>query len=507
MSEGLIALIYTCVVFLFLIFGVLFGLIRGFKKTLVRGLFLILTSLVIFGIAKLIVPIFGGINISGLGLEVEGVKQSTLSGFFSSQVSSWIDAGSTADIDGLTEVILSVSELIFSVFVFWILFIICKYLLLPLNLLLYNLIFKGAAEKEYARLKKMNKKMHGRVNAFVNNNDDFKITPINQGNPNQPNQGNNIYNPNQPSQANNNYNPNQSTIHLNFQQNKSSNGEYIPLDEYVPNFGVKEETIVEDLPCEKPSKRRLLGGLMGIPVGLFCGAMMLMPITGFMGVAKQINQYKAVAMESEEGYIQTITDGNFENIEEEYDSSIGNYVMTYSGANLLSNLTFDVLTTKKINGSKVKLSDDKKLGIQLKPVTDVYTPKVEEYSFIEAIPVGIKQGFETLSGYVSDFKYVFTKEGAASLGGFGTIGSIFPSVWNWEAFWNMTAFLSVILAFMNILPIPALDGGHVLFLLYEVITRRKPSLKFMEYAQTIGMLLLLLLLVYANANDVIRLFN
>lgn len=358
MSEGLIALIYTCVVFLFLIFGVLFGLIRGFKKTLVRGLFLILTSLVIFGIAKLIVPIFGGINISGLGLEVEGVKQSTLSGFFSSQVSSWIDAGSTADIDGLTEVILSVSELIFSVFVFWILFIVCKYLLLPLNLLLYKLIFRGADEKEYARLKKMNKKMHGKVHAFVSGGDDFKITPINQGNPNQPNQGNNIYNPNQPSQANNNYNPNQSTIHSNFQQNKSSNGEYIPLDEYVPNFGVKEETIVEDLPCEKPSKRRLLGGLMGIPVGLFCGAMMLMPITGFMGVAKQINQYKAVAMESEEGYIQTITDGNFENIEEEYDSSIGNYVMTYSGANLLSNLTFDVLTTKKINGSKVKLSDD-----------------------------------------------------------------------------------------------------------------------------------------------------
>ena len=114
---------------------------------------------------------------------------------------------------------------------------------------------------------------------------------------------------------------------------------------------------------------------------------------------------------------------------------------------------------------------------------------------------------QTLSGYVSDFKYVFTKEGAASLGGFGTIGSIFPSVWDWEAFWNMTAFLSVILAFMNILPIPALDGGHVLFLLYEVITRRKPSLKFMEYAQTVGMILLLLLLIYANANDIIRLFN
>ncbi|MBR5241053.1 MAG: site-2 protease family protein, partial [Muribaculaceae bacterium] len=93
------------------------------------------------------------------------------------------------------------------------------------------------------------------------------------------------------------------------------------------------------------------------------------------------------------------------------------------------------------------------------------------------------------------------------IGGFGTIGSIFPATWNWEGFWNMTAFLSVILAFMNILPIPALDGGHVLFLLYEVIVRRKPSIKFMEYAQTVGMFLLFALLIYANANDIIRLFN
>lgn len=156
---------------------------------------------------------------------------------------------------------------------------------------------------------------------------------------------------------------------------------------------------------------------------------------------------------------------------------------------------------------KVKIDENKKLGVMLKPITEVYSPVVEKYSFFESIPVGIKQGFETLSGYVSDFKYIFTKEGAASLGGFGTIGSIFPATWNWEAFWNMTAFLSIILAFMNILPIPALDGGHVLFLLYEVITRRKPSEKFMEYAQTAGMIFLLLLLIVANGNDIIRLFK
>jgi regulator of sigma E protease len=104
-------------------------------------------------------------------------------------------------------------------------------------------------------------------------------------------------------------------------------------------------------------------------------------------------------------------------------------------------------------------------------------------------------------------KYVFTKEGASSLGGFGAIGNLFPAEWNWHAFWMTTAFLSIILAFMNILPIPALDGGHVMFLLYEVITRRKPSDKFMEYAQIAGMILLFGLLLYANGNDIFRFFS
>ena len=127
-----------------------------------------------------------------------------------------------------------------------------------------------------------------------------------------------------------------------------------------------------------------------------------------------------------------------------------------------------------------------------------------DYGFFESIPAGIAYGWNVLSGYVGDMKYVFTKKGAKSVGGFATIGSIFPATWDWHAFWNMTALLSIILAFMNILPIPALDGGHVLFLLWEVITRRKPSEKFMEYAQMIGMGLLFLLMIWANLNDVIR---
>ena len=127
-----------------------------------------------------------------------------------------------------------------------------------------------------------------------------------------------------------------------------------------------------------------------------------------------------------------------------------------------------------------------------------------EYGFFESFPAGVALGVNTLKGYVNDMKYVFTKEGAKSVGGFGTIGSIFPKVWDWHRFWEMTAFLSIILAFMNILPIPALDGGHVLFLLYEIIARRKPSDKFMEYAQMAGMILLFGLLIWANFNDVLR---
>lgn len=133
-----------------------------------------------------------------------------------------------------------------------------------------------------------------------------------------------------------------------------------------------------------------------------------------------------------------------------------------------------------------------------------YKQHTLSYGFFESFPAGVALGVNTLKGYVNDMKYVFTKEGAKSVGGFATIGSIFPKVWDWQRFWEMTAFLSIILAFMNILPIPALDGGHVLFLLYEIIARRKPSDKFLEYAQMVGMFLLFGLLIWANFNDVLR---
>ena len=147
-----------------------------------------------------------------------------------------------------------------------------------------------------------------------------------------------------------------------------------------------------------------------------------------------------------------------------------------------------------------------KMGIYSVSPFDMYQTVTRKYGFFESFPAGVMLGVNTLKGYVSDMKYVFTKEGASSLGGFGTIGSLFPAEWDWHSFWMKTAFLSIILAFMNILPIPALDGGHVMFLLYEVIARRKPSDKFLEYAQVTGMFLLFALLIYANRNDIFRFF-
>jgi regulator of sigma E protease len=133
----------------------------------------------------------------------------------------------------------------------------------------------------------------------------------------------------------------------------------------------------------------------------------------------------------------------------------------------------------------------------------------KHYSLFEAIPAGIAKGWKTTGDYLKQFKLIFAKDtkGYESLGGFITIGSIFPGKWNWQSFWNLTAFLSLILAVMNILPIPALDGGHVMFLIFEVVTGRKPSDKFMEYAQITGMVILLALLIFANGNDILKLIR
>jgi len=131
----------------------------------------------------------------------------------------------------------------------------------------------------------------------------------------------------------------------------------------------------------------------------------------------------------------------------------------------------------------------------------------KEYSFLESISKGNSLAIWTLKDYITQFKYVFTKKGATSIGGFIAIGNIFPATWSWQSFWSITAFLSIMLGFMNLLPIPALDGGHVVFTLYEMITGRKPNDKFLEYAQITGFLILIALLLLANGNDIVKLFS
>lgn len=150
------------------------------------------------------------------------------------------------------------------------------------------------------------------------------------------------------------------------------------------------------------------------------------------------------------------------------------------------------------------------LGIQLdQNLEKIFEFKTIKYGLIESIPAGFRKGISTINDYLNSLKLIFSPKTKAyeSLGGFIAIGNIFPGTWNWFSFWNMTAFLSIILAVMNLLPIPALDGGHVIFLLFEMITGRKPGDKFLEYAQITGMVLLLTLVVYANGNDIFKLFK
>ena len=178
---------------------------------------------------------------------------------------------------------------------------------------------------------------------------------------------------------------------------------------------------------------------------------------------------------------------------------------TDSTAQALRDITLTYMRQGVENTVALRVDTAFTIGVYAVGQTDRLLPVVQkDYSFFASFPAGVKLGVETLKGYVGQMKYLFSKEGAKQLGGFGAIGSIFPATWDWHQFWYMTAFLSIILAFMNILPIPALDGGHVLFLIYEIVARRKPSDKFMERAQIVGMFLLFALLIWANLNDVIR---
>jgi regulator of sigma E protease len=158
---------------------------------------------------------------------------------------------------------------------------------------------------------------------------------------------------------------------------------------------------------------------------------------------------------------------------------------------------------RRIDTLQITSDKEGKLGVYPQVSSIQFTN--EKLGIMSSIEEGISFGYWTLHDYIAQFKYIFTKKGASQLGGFGAIGNMFPSTWNWKGFWASTALISIILAFMNILPIPALDGGHVMFLAYEIITGRKPNDKFMEYAQMFGFFLLLALVLYANGNDLYRL--
>jgi len=197
----------------------------------------------------------------------------------------------------------------------------------------------------------------------------------------------------------------------------------------------------------------------------------------------------------------------------------GDIISRVNGSKILNPDDFD--TQKSINADYIELeisrngnlfdavvpfdSDEKLIGINIG--SQMISPTNLEYGFFESISVGFDYGYWTLYDYVSQFQFVFTKAGASQLGGFGTIGKIFPAAWDWQRFWETTALLSIILAFMNLLPIPALDGGHVMFVLYEIVSGRKPNEKFMEYATLAGVILLIGVFIYANGMDVVRAVN
>jgi regulator of sigma E protease len=156
----------------------------------------------------------------------------------------------------------------------------------------------------------------------------------------------------------------------------------------------------------------------------------------------------------------------------------------------------------------VQVPQEGLIGVYPKGLANYFSLKEKEYNLLSAIPAGFNKTWDGVGNYIKSIRLLFSQEKAyESVGGFITIGSIFPSTWDWPAFWSLTAFLSIMLAILNVLPIPALDGGHVMFLFYEIIFRRKPSDKFMEYAQIVGMVILFGLLIFANGNDILKLFR
>jgi regulator of sigma E protease len=244
---------------------------------------------------------------------------------------------------------------------------------------------------------------------------------------------------------------------------------------------------------------------------------------------KEVDNFKKVSMEiimNEARTVQVMRDGKTENIVVPAGFIAKLKGDQLIGINDLSITYFDefraeiqkrknesveikVMRNKQEMSIPVKVNEQGFIGVVPKSFDQFLKIEEKKYSFFEAIPAGASKAFTTVSDYLGQFKLIFNSEvqGYKHLGGFITFGKVFAPEWDWMRFWNLTAFFSVALAVMNLLPIPALDGGHVLFLLIEMITGKKLPEKFLEYAQTAGMILLLSLLLYANGNDIFRLFQ
>ena len=169
-------------------------------------------------------------------------------------------------------------------------------------------------------------------------------------------------------------------------------------------------------------------------------------------------------------------------------------------------LNFSIVRGSDTLEQKITPNEQGIIGVIIRGPADMYQLERIKYGLLESVPVGVGRAIKKMTNYASDLKYVFTPEGLSNVGGFGSMASLYPETFSFEVFWSMTAFLSVILAVGNVLPIPALDGGHIVFVLYEMITRKKPNKKFVLRAQVAGMFFLIFFMLYVNLNDVFRHF-
>jgi regulator of sigma E protease len=221
----------------------------------------------------------------------------------------------------------------------------------------------------------------------------------------------------------------------------------------------------------------------------------------------RVESFAKISPAKEAGLLKNDNITGIDGLTFNYSDEFQNYLAENAGKPVV----LDLVRDGKNETLTVSPDDKGLLGIysEDKPLSQIFELKTITYGFFQSIPAGIAKGFSTMSNYLKQFKLLFSKDTEAykSVGGFITIAQIFPSAWDWQIFWERTAFLSIILAIMNILPIPALDGGHIMFLLYEVVTGRKPSDKFLENAQIIGMIILFSLLILPNGNDILGLLR